>query len=273
MDTIRGIDARIREFRNAQTSSAISSQQQPGVIESLPRLTFPPSEGLIFVSPPPPANTLEKAESGFRTLARSYGQSPSTDPELFPNPLSPCAKQYLRVARDKVLSPEQQQAMSKEGLSSSLFSYILRLLRSPAGIPFRQTFKRRMRVVVLGSPFSEYASIIYAIQSIACLAIASVKDDQYGTANKDIPLLIRSFTNTTNNIELLCQDLPVHWTDVEFDSANAAARGVEEIDILLQCLKGALKDLIEAFEHYATDLGLGQRELRVAREVAGLDKA
>ena len=48
-------------------------------------------------------------------------------------------------------------------------------------------------------------------------------------------------------------------------------REVEEVDLVIEKLRGGLRELLEAFGGYAENLGLGIREMRVAREMVGGD--
>lgn len=145
----------------------------------------------------------------------------------------------------------------------------MQLLRSPFGHPFRQTLRRRACVVVLGTPYSNLSVIVDAIDALTRLAVSSLTEDSYGRVQADVPAIIRTFTNTISNLETFMQNLPVHWTDVEFSEQQGGKR-VEEVDVVISELRKGLKELLEAFGGYADNLGLGIREMRVARETAGL---
>lgn len=44
---------------------------------------------------------------------------------------------------------------------------------------------------------------------------------------------------------------------------SEADRKVEEVDLIVSTLKTGLKDMIDAFGMYATELGLGEGEIRL----------
>ena len=62
------------------------------------------------------------------------------------------------------------------------------------------------------------------------------------------------------------KNIPPHWTDVEFEEAD---RKVEDVEVVVMCLKSGLRDLIQAFGQYADELGLKAEELKAAQEIAG----
>lgn len=266
LDTILGINDRIGIFYNPPSTAVVPVQQPQEPLQTLPRLSSPLREDPILTNAPPPTNSRERIEANVGSIAKSYGQSPAS-----PNPLSPQVKKVARMARDKFLTKEQQNAIKPTTINSSVYEYFVQYLRTPVGAPFRRNFKRRLASVVLGSPESQLRPIIYAIDSITGLAIASLKEDQFGTANKDIPTIIRTFVSLINNIESINQNMPVHWTDTEFEEADGKGRKVEEVELVKSHLRSGLSQLVSAFGSYAVDMGLSRSELRTAREAAGLD--
>lgn len=115
---------------------------------------------------------------------------------------------------------------------------------------------------------------LYAIGSIARLAAASVREDQFGTVHRDVATILRALTRVTGSLDAFKRTSPIHWTDVAFgDTAGSqdAARDVKEVEELLTHLRCALRYLIASFEAYAKDMGLGAVELREARKAAGLN--
>lgn len=59
-------------------------------------------------------------------------------------------------------------------------------------------------------------------------------------------------------------NMAVHWTDVEFQG-----RTVEEVDVLVACLKEGLRILIEGFGVYMDELGISEREIKEANALIG----
>ncbi|KAK4696767.1 nucleoporin NDC1, partial [Lecanoromycetidae sp. Uapishka_2] len=259
LGNILSINNRITEFQNPTPATA---PQQKITIQTLPRIAAPPRQDNIFRNPPP--------ESGMGAIAKSYGQSPQpAKPGRFLENQRAETQKYLGAARQKLLTNGQQENLSSSGLLAQYNDYLMRFLRTPAGHPFRQTFKRRICTIVLGSPYSELKLIIDSINATSALALASLKEDSYGKVAKDVPLLIRVFCSTITSIEGLVSSLPAHWTDVEFSKGD---RRVEEVDLLVESLKTGLKAMVGAFGQYANELGLGREELSTARKIAGMEE-
>ena len=181
------------------------------------------------------------------------------------------AQQYLDSARGKMLNQRQQEVLSRQGVSTIAQDAQLWVLHSMCGWLFRQTFRRRLCAVVLGTPYSDLHNILHAIDAITTLSVTSAQEDQLGTVSKDLPLLIRTFMHGIQSIDKLKGTMPVHWTDIDFDPRGAdQGRNVEEVGILLAHLKEGLKRVLEVFGHYAVELGLGPAELRGAKEMVGM---
>ncbi len=267
LDVIQGMNTRISQFQNPPAAAAPSQPQQNN-LQYLPRVSVPLKEENILTNPPPPSSKLEKVGANVGSLTKSYGQQPGAKP--FSLASSPRAKKYLESAKDKVLTPEQQQAISPAGLRDTYNSYLMQFLRSPFGQPFRQTLHRRACAVVLGTPYSQLSVIVDAIDSLTRLAIYSLTEDSYGKVQADIPVIIRTFSSTISNLEAFKQNLPVHWTDVDFQEREGG-RKIEEVDLVVERLRSGLRELLEAFGGYADNLGLGVKEMRAAREAAGLE--
>lgn len=267
LGNVLSVSNRIRAFQNPSTSAA--PPQQPVTIETLPHLAAPLRQEYIFTNPPPPSTRREKIESSVGTIAKSYGQSPQpAKPLKFLENQRAEGQKYIGVARQKLLTQGQQETLSSSGLLAHINDYLMRFLRTPAGYPFRKLFRRRVCTVVLGTPHSELNSIVNSIKILNILAVASLKEDNYGKVAKDLPLLIRAYASTTSSIEGFVTSLPAHWTDVDFSEAD---RKVEEVDLIVSTLKTGLRDMIDAFGMYATELGLGEGEIRTAGQVAGMD--
>ena len=122
--------------------------------------------------------------------------------------------------------------------------------------------------MVLGSPFGELNSIIDSVNALTALALASLTEDSYGKVAKDVKLLIQVFVSVIQSVEGFVRDLPVHWTDVEYSDSD---RRVEEVDLVVGSMKAGLKEMVDAFGKYATELGLTDRDIKAARRVAGVE--
>lgn len=274
LSNIISISTRISAFQNPTPPTAPQTQQT-AKIEYLPRLSAPLQEHNILSNPPAPGTRYEKVESDIGKIAKSYGQSPS--PGTLKIPYTPQAKRLLYTESQKLIQPAKQKLLtadqttfstSSAGLRATFNDYLMRFLRSPLGQPFRQTFSRRICTVVLGTPYSELHLLVSSIKALSALALASLTEDPYGKVAQDIPALIRAFVSTIQTIETFVKNTPTHWTDVEFKDSD---RKIEEVEMILQCLKSGLQGMIEGFGKYASELGLSSAEVRISRKVAGMD--
>ena len=268
LGNILAIRNRVSEYQNPPPKT--TPQQQQVTIETLPRISSSQvRHDNIFTSSPAPANERQKIEAKVGTIAKSYGQSaqPATPLKYIENQRLKTGK-YLQSAQQKLLTQEQQETFSKSGLLAQYNDYLMRFLRSPLGYPFRQTLKRRVRTVVLGTPYGELNPILDSITSLSFLTKSSLTEDRYGNVAKDVPLLIRAFVSTISSIEGFVNGLPAHWTDVEFSEAD---RRIEEVELIVKALRSGLRDIVEAFGQYAAELGLGKEEIVTSRKIAGID--
>ncbi|PGH07882.1 nucleoporin NDC1 [Blastomyces parvus] len=303
-NVIKGITARINEHQNptalpptdssiasGKTSDSSNMNGQPTTIHTLPRLTSPPKEDNIFLASSKPTTRPEKFESAFGSVAKSYGQSPDWTPAARNQ-----ARNILNRATTAVLSPEQKKRISASAQELKLLTnsssssstsgrprthpLIHQFLSSLVGLPFRQSYARRLRIIILGTPYASLSPIIDAVESLTRLLIASMAEDQFGKVQADIATVVRLFTETVMTLESFTGagegGLNVHWTDVDFPPADAGmeiqkkARRVEEVEMIKEALRGGLAELLEAFKLYLDDVGIRGKELRMAREAAGL---
>lgn len=65
--------------------------------------------------------------------------------------------------------------------------------------------------------------------------------------------------------------IPPPSTDPEQEEKRKQARKVEEVEIVLDALRGGLSELLGAFKLYLGEVGLVGKDLRLAREAAGLE--
>ncbi|GMF72500.1 unnamed protein product [Aspergillus oryzae] len=283
-EVIKGIATRIDEQKNPSSGSkpAQAEQTEP-VLRTLPRLTDPLKADNVFAPSPKANSRQEKIGEVFSSTAKSYGQSADWTPAARAK-----ARDVFDRASTAILSPERKQkllASSQEfkmltGTSTckpeNLNPFIAQLLRSPVGRLFRQTYDRRLSDIVLGAPHANLCPIVDAIESLTRLLIASLQEDQYGKVQADVPDVVRLFTNTITTLEpFIHGGLDAHWTDVNFPpssnpEAQAEARRVPDVDLVLDTLKSSLKDLLSAFNLYLKDIGLVGKDLRLAKEAAGL---
>ncbi|KAL2852830.1 nucleoporin protein Ndc1-Nup [Aspergillus pseudoustus] len=282
-EVIKCISTRINENKASNSAPKPSSteKQQPA-LHTLPRLTDSPKADNIFTSSLKPTTTQGKLGEGLSKTLRALGESPDWTPK---------ARARARDAFDRassiVLSPERQKRLlgshdiklltgNSPTKPENLHPLITNLLRSPAGHFLRQTYARRLCGIVLGTPTTSLSSIIDSIESLTHLLIASLREDPYGKVQADVPGVVRLFTETATTLGQFAHGgLEVHWTDANFPpssnpAAQAEARCVPDVELVIDTLKGSLKSLLAAFNPYLKDIGLVGKELRLAKEVAGV---
>lgn len=236
----------------------------PERLQSLPRIGVPLKEEPVFLSSPPPSSRRETVEQRVGSFARSLGSNPAPTNG---SPIVQQSKYYLEQARQKILSPEQQQAISPAHIQSQASSYLIRFLQHRRlGYAFRQTFARRIRSIAFGHPFSDLVPTVDAINALTNLATASIKEDDYGKVAKDIRLIGRTFIVTHKSLENLVNTLQPHWTDVEFEESQ---RQVEDVQVTLAALRRGLGELVSVFGGFAADIGLDEKDMRIAKAIAG----
>jgi len=195
-------------------------------------------------------------------FARSVGQSPNAH-----NPLTPRAKRALEWGTDRVLSKEQQAQLSAQGISRETNGYILSFLQTPLGEPFRKTFTRLANAVIFGVPRSNRVNIVHAVRSLTALVLASLKEDDYGQAAKDVPTIIRAYTATIGEIQRFIDVLEPSWTDVAFTAKRS--RQVPDVTELVGEMRDGLEQMLLAFGEYTSSLGMSKREVKEAKEAVG----
>lgn len=257
---VLSISDRITQFQSPPNPS---SRQQHVNVETLPRLSAPLRQDPIFSKPLPLISNRAKIESNFGAIAKSYGQQPS--PFLFPR-----TKQIINITRNKLLTPETEDQLLRitpASLRPSFDGYLMWILNSSFGWPFRQRFDRIIRSIVFESPDGQFGQIVDAIDVLSALTVASLEEDKFGKVSKDVALLIQTYGATISVIEAFVASVPVHWTDTEFKS-----REVVEVDTVLAFLKSGLKEMLCSFSEYAKDLGISEQEIHQARKISGMQK-
>ena len=262
LGNLNSMNNRIVLFQNSSLNKPSPLKQSE--LQTLPRISTPLRKDLIVQKAPPPSNRLETIESSIGDIAKSYGNSPYAQ-----NPLVHLILGYLDFARQKFLNKRQQEVLTPAGIQTLWTDSLMQFIRSPLGLPFRQTFKRRIRAAVLGTPYSDLSIIVDSITALTSLACSSTTEDPYGTVSRDIPALIRTFCSTTTALENLVAQSPPHWTDVNFQESD---RKIEEVEVILAALKGGLKKMVRTFGVYAAELRISEAEMRVARRVTGIEE-
>jgi hypothetical protein len=253
---VSSIDTRIAGYTTSLNPAPSLPPQPQQAVQLLPRIVAPLRQEKIINTPTSASSKVDQ----FGILARSVGQSPS------PPVISPA----IKSAASRILTQAQRQTLTRQGLENKVNPYILSFLRSPMGILFRQTFDRRVKATIIGSPTGNIATAVYAADVLTKLAGCSLTEDPYGKVQSDVPQIITTLTRTISSIEIFLKTIPIHWTDVNFKEKGA--RQPEEVRELLGRLRAALGEILSAFKPYMSDLNLDAREIREAREAVAAGK-
>ena len=265
------METRITSFQNPTLPVSDATAKSLGVRdpalppspELLPRIAQPVEDGFqasgdIFTAPAQEETKRRRAAVAMGRFVKSYGQSP---PEAGSK-----SKMLLSKAEEAVLSQQQRQSFSQQGLMGLFGKRIMQILESPVGWPFRQEYRRRITATVLGFPYGDVGIIVDAIDSLTRFAVLSLTEDQYGNVQKDVKSIILTFTAAIVKLESFRAQIGIHWTDVEPN------KECPEVDNILAALRGALNALIDAFGEYASDLKITRADLRKAKEAASVTK-
>ncbi|OTA53713.1 nucleoporin protein Ndc1-Nup [Hypoxylon sp. EC38] len=254
INTIKALEQRIDDYGKppapppAQTAAA---PPQPPT-----RIVPPPKSDNVWA----PAPTHKGLRSSIGKIVSNVVTSPGKTPA---ETYLPEAKKKALEASEHLLTKEQREALTPEGVNNIVQSLSYRVLSIPTvGLLFQQLFPRRLTTVVLGRPYGELSIYTNAAYALSRLAVCSLTEDQYGNVQRDVPTIIRTFTVIIKKLEKFRDELPIHWTDLQKN------RECAEVDELLDALKEGLGELIAAFGQYSTDLRLTRADMRLAREAA-----
>ncbi|EZF26649.1 hypothetical protein H112_01199 [Trichophyton rubrum D6] len=284
-DILNGITSRIQEYQNPQpqATGATDGPKESGpktqeMVQTLPRITQPSKNENILLASPKPNTRSEKFEAAFGPVAKSYGQSQDWTPAAKAR-----ARAAITHASNALLSPEQKRTISNSAQELKLLTsppsasgppnpIIQQFMKSPVGLPFRQSFANRLRGIALGSPHSKLAPIIDATESLKCLLIASLEEDQFGKVQTDVPSVVKLFTKTIMALESLVgkDGLKPHWSEVDSENLDGVqhSRSVEQVEIVINALKNGLSELLAAFSLYLNEVGVVGQDLQLARDAA-----
>lgn len=253
LDIIKAMEARIDGHGKPTPAPVVEPEP---VIQPKGRSTAPLKEEPIFRARAPSKSMRGEVEKALSQVARAPGESPISQ-------LSPLAKKTLQGARDKVLSKEQQEALSSPQITSQMQAWALTVIRYPyVGWIFRQSFRRRITPAVFGVPYAEPSHHVHAVEVLSTLAVHSLAEDKFGNVHRDVATIIRTFTRVTKKLESFKENFPVHWTDVENQ------KHAPEVEVLLKTLKKGLSEVVQAFEPYSRELRLTRTDIREAREAS-----
>ncbi|KAK4098238.1 hypothetical protein N658DRAFT_568877 [Parathielavia hyrcaniae] len=255
LETLKSIETNIDAYM-APPATPTPATTEPPPPEQKVRTTDPPRDEAIFQTLPQKRGLRNQVEKAVNQAAFAPGQA---------SQLSPAAKKAVDSAKQQLLRM-QKDATGTDDTQGLLRDWALRVLRSAAGWPFRQHYRRRLAHAVLGAPHGEPSLYVNAACALGQLAVHSLREDRYGNVQRDVAAMVRALTAVAKKLEAFREDagLAIHWTDVE------GKRECPEVDEVLDALRDALGRLIGAFGPYARDLRLSLTDVRLAREAAGL---
>jgi len=256
---ISSINARIQNYTNPppppKPASLEPSQDE---VKSLPRIAQPPKEDNVFAAPLPAKTPRDALEAGFTNFAKSIGNSPNS-----PLPLKGERQKLLEYGSQTLLTDERRAQLQPQNFQGSFKGAVLYVVGNPYMEAFRSLFRNRATTIVCGSPYSRLSSILYAIDTLTNLTLASLKEDKYGLVQKDVAMIIRSFATTIKTLNAFLQTLDVHWTDVGFREEDRKA--VSEVNAIIGALKDGLRSVLVEWGEYLDSVGLGKAEINEAK--------
>ncbi|TWU78990.1 hypothetical protein ED733_008277 [Metarhizium rileyi] len=251
MELMKQIETRVDDYGNPPQSVVTKPNQ---IVGAKQRTAAPLRQETIFTKTGEPAGLLGGVEKVLDQIARTPGSSPVSE-------LSPMAKKTWNDAKDRVLTKEQQEALSPEHLRSEFGNWATSLMKNRyIGRLFHHDFHNRFVSVVLGTPYAEPTLYVNAAQALCLLAVHSLAEDQFGNVHRDVPSIIRTLTAVIRKVELLRQRIPLHWAD------PSGTKESQEVDQILDALRGGLEQVVAKFEPYSGDLRLSPGDLRLAKE-------
>lgn len=249
LDVVRSIDSRIEAATTAPKATEESLDPDAMEIDSLPRIAPPIKVGSIFADSPPPQTRTEEIEFVIDRGAKRIGQSK--------NPIYPPVSEFTKSLKSvKPSEGSSLEALYSRGLKESLWNL---LEKSAIGWFFSTTFERRVNAVIIGSPHSNAAFLVDAIEATTRMLVASLSEDIYGKVIASVPIVVRTFTGTiraTENFVQQVKEEAVEETDID------------EVETILSRLKASLAELLSAFQLYLTDVGLSAAEHKQAQNAS-----
>jgi nucleoporin NDC1 len=254
MDVIKGIETRVDDYGKPPALV----QPEPPVELQKHRVAAPPRDEPISNSRASARGGVEKAVD---YVARSPGETPASK-------LSPIVKKHWKEAKDRMLTKEQQEAMTPDHVKGQFELFAVQLLKLDyIGPLFRHDFRTRFTATVLGVPHVEPTLYTNAVAALCKLAVQSLQEDKFGNVHRDVASIVRTLTMVIKKVEALKSGFSTHWTDV------TGVRDTPEVDEVLDAMRAGLELVLAHFEPYSSDLRLTSTDLRAAKEVMSKPKS
>ncbi|KAF2280589.1 uncharacterized protein EI97DRAFT_428678 [Westerdykella ornata] len=255
LSEIREIIHRIRRATdpNWQPEGETKQSSPAAPIQLVPRIVQPLKEGNIAGPAEPAVTRLQKFENIASDIVRKQS-SPQNVQDSYARALVKKGEEKGREGVTEALSTWEQW---KKGLA-----------RTPLGWLFRPSFKRTANMVVLGAPYSRQMMILNAITILVNLSVHSLKEDDGGCFQYEVPTIIGVFTSAIKSIESYLQGLEIHWSDFETLALPEERRTkVPEVEEVRNALKTGLEKILRSFNEYLENMGMSSKEIQEAKQV------
>ncbi|KAK6351730.1 hypothetical protein TWF718_004877 [Orbilia javanica] len=166
----------------------------------------------------------------------------------------------------------KSQIVKKEVVETKFYEFLNPVLHSQYGDALRLTIQRKTT-----SLLPDASAQVDAINALVGFALASLKEDMYGTVQKELVGILEDLTKISNALEKYMAEPPVHWTDIhakEVLSKNNESEREKlypEAVALSSAVNDGLQKIGETFEKYFDNLKLSvdaRRKIRLVREAA-----
>lgn len=239
--------------------AAPGTQPPTTAVNLVPQIAQPlKDDKQIAALPPRPDTKWDHIESAAAGIAKSYS-APGNSQQA-----------YGREAIKKGVQKAQQGAHQAESFATLYYN---KLVSSPLGSPFSQSFPRRVNVVILGAPYSRISLICNAVTALANLAIFSISQDELGQFHQGVPEIVRAITEAITKIDQYMDTVEIHWSDqTTLKKPEAERRKVPEVEEVRECLREGLEKILGSFNEYLSGMGLNSVEILEAKKAVGAKK-
>ncbi|KAK6336023.1 hypothetical protein TWF730_003395 [Orbilia blumenaviensis] len=166
----------------------------------------------------------------------------------------------------------KSQMVKKEVVENKFYEFLNPVLHSQYGDALRLTVQRQTTCLL-----PDASAQVDAINALVGFAIASLKEDTYGTVQKELAGILEDFAKISSVLEKYMAEPPVHWTDIHAKEVIAKKDAAEketlfpEAVALSTAVNEGLRKIGEEFEKYFDNIGLSvdaRRKIRLLREAA-----
>lgn len=149
-------------------------------------------------------------------------------------------------------SAEALAAVSKiqtkfESTSKKYSRFFENLLDSDLGYPFRFTVERRARKLI-PNPMQVSTGIL----ALATLICKSLSEDQYGTVQKDVPLVLSCLCDVSQALQNFINHPPVHWSNNK--EKEVPEFKLEHVRNVLDAVEESFEMIVVAFFDFLPNL-------------------